>query len=371
MRAVDRRVLQREMQGHQAVVAPVPGIELLAHVLGKQLLARHPHGGRSVDRARDEPPCLDRAAVGEAHRGRATVARHDLPHLGIGDHGAAVRLDQPRQRVREARRPAHRQGELHDVGEDQREHDAGARHALGGDDVHVRGEQRADAVVVEVLAHHAEQVVLGVREEFPGLRAGQPVPEPIDRKRRVEGERGEQRAHADRVGVVELAEGPGVARGEPRQRRAGPLHVLVDHHAGAVAERRTLLHRRLDVGEAEAVQLEVADERRMPEAHEEVGMQVEAIAGQGGLRGRGAAADRRISLQHGDLEAGARQVGGKREPVVPRTDHDAVVDLHVGLSCAPRSLRHCTSLRSTMAWMPLLPSTSCVTRRSQARLQNT
>ena len=54
-------------------------------------------------------------------------------------------------------------------------HDAGARHALGGDDVHVGREQRADAVVVEMLAHHAEQVVLGMRQELLGLRAGQAV----------------------------------------------------------------------------------------------------------------------------------------------------------------------------------------------------
>jgi hypothetical protein len=32
---------------------------------------------------------------------------------------------------------------------------------------------------------------------------------------------------------------------------------------------------------------------------------------------------------------------------------------------------YCTRFRSTMAWIPLLPSTNCVTRRSQARLQNT
>jgi hypothetical protein len=165
------------------------------------------------------------------------------------------------QGERKAHRSADRQREFHHVREDQREYDAGAGHALGGDDVHVGGEQRADAVVVEVLAHHAEQVVLGVREELLGVRSRQAVFQLVDRQRRVEGERGEQRPHADAVEVVQVAERVGVAFGEARERRAGPVEVLVDDDAGAVAERRALLHQRLDVGEPVAVQLEIADER--------------------------------------------------------------------------------------------------------------
>src|SRR5262249_6654606 len=61
-----------------------------------------------------------------------------------------------------------------------------ARDAFGRYDVHVRGEQRADAVVFEMLAHRAEQVVLGVRKELLGLRAGEAILELVDRKRRVE-----------------------------------------------------------------------------------------------------------------------------------------------------------------------------------------
>src|SRR5262249_33101506 len=41
-------------------------------------------------------------------------------------------------------------------------------------------------------------------------------------------------------------------------------------------------------------------------------------------------------------------------------------------TCAAIRLHFCyTRFRPTMAWMPLLPSTNWVTRRSQARLQNT
>jgi hypothetical protein len=36
----------------------------------------------------------------------------------------------------------------------------------------------------------------------------------------------------------------------------------------------------------------------------------------------------RVALEHGDVEPGARQVGGEREPVVSRADDDAVVGLH-------------------------------------------
>ena len=52
--AIGRRMAQREMQGDQAVVAPVPGFGLLAHGLREQLLAGHLHGGGKIDGAGDE-----------------------------------------------------------------------------------------------------------------------------------------------------------------------------------------------------------------------------------------------------------------------------------------------------------------------------
>ena len=152
-----------------------------------------------------------------------------------------------------------------------------------------------------MLAHDAEQVVLGMREEFLGLRAGQPVAQLIERQRRVERERGEQRAHALAVQVVERPEGLGVALGEAGERGAAPLQVLVEDHAGAVAERRRLLHQRLDIGEAEAIELQVAQQRRMAKPHEEIGVQIEAIAGQGGLLRSCSRRRSGVALEHRDF----------------------------------------------------------------------
>ena len=193
----------------------------------------------------------------------------------------------------------------------------------------------------------------------------------IERERRIERERGEQRAHRLAIEMMERPKGLGVPLGEAAERCAGRVQVLVDDHAGAVAERGRLLHRRLDVGKSEAIELQVAQQRRMAKPHEEIGMQIEAIAGQGGLGGRAAAADPRVPLDHRDLQAGARQIGRQGQAVVPGPDHDTVVGLHAFLPNAFRRAGYSTSPRSTMAWMPLLPSTSWVTRRSQARLQNT
>ena len=64
---------QREMQGDQAVVAPVPGFRLLAHRFGEQLLAGHLHGGRKIDGAGDEFAARDDFAVGELDAGGAAV----------------------------------------------------------------------------------------------------------------------------------------------------------------------------------------------------------------------------------------------------------------------------------------------------------
>src|SRR5262249_3353058 len=146
-----------------------------------------------------------------------------------------------------------RQCELLDVGEDERENDACTRYAFGRYDMHVRSEQRADAVVVEMLAHHAKQVVLGVREELLGLRARETVFELVNRKRRIEGERGAQRPHLHGVEEMQFTERLGVTRRESRERSAGLVEILVDDDAGAVAERRALLDWRLDIGEAETI----------------------------------------------------------------------------------------------------------------------
>ncbi len=43
-RPVERPLTQRQVQGDQGVVAPVPVVELVAHLVGEQLFAGHAHG---------------------------------------------------------------------------------------------------------------------------------------------------------------------------------------------------------------------------------------------------------------------------------------------------------------------------------------
>jgi hypothetical protein len=88
------------------------------------------------------------------------------------------------------------------------------------------------------------------------------------------------------------------------------------------------LHERLDIGEAVAIELQVAQQRRMAEPHEEIGVQVEAVAGQHRFLRGAAAADLRVAFEHRDVQAGARQIGGKRQPVVAGADDDPVVRPH-------------------------------------------
>src|SRR5207247_3462640 len=122
-------------------------------------------------------------------------------------------------------------------------------------------------------------------------------------------------------------------------------------------------------GKAETIEFQVADQRRMAQSHKEVGVQVEAIARQSRLLRGATATDVGVSFDDRDFQAGACQISRKRESVVSGSNDDTIEFFHSLLPTPASS--YCTSPRSTMAWMPLLPSTSWVTRRSQARLQKT
>ncbi len=67
------------------------------------------------------------------------------------------------------------------------------------------------------------------------------------------------------------------------------------------------------------------------------------------------------------LRADALDQRRHREMLFQRNDPHDRPPVPIAANVKPYASR----LRATMAWMPLLPSTSCVTRRSQARLQNT
>ena len=185
--------------------------------------------------------------------------------------------------------------------------------------------------------------MLRVRQQFFRLRTAQAVDDLLARHRRVVHQRHQQRPHLDAVGVPQIAEGRGVLLGKARQRLAGLVEVLVHGDAGAVAEHRGLLHERLDVGETVARQIEVLEQRAMPDAHVEIGVQIELVARCDALLGAAAAADAIVRLDHGDLHAGAREISGGRQTVVTGTDHHSVIDCHVcprarGLSAAVAKL---------------------------------
>src|SRR6266568_2843135 len=118
--AIDRLVAQREVERHQAMTAPVPAVELLAHVLWEQVFASHAHSAGRVDGTGDEAATFDRAAISEAYGGRTAVTHDDFLDVGGGDDRAAAHLDHARKRVSKTGGAADRKGEFHDVGEDER-----------------------------------------------------------------------------------------------------------------------------------------------------------------------------------------------------------------------------------------------------------
>src|SRR5262249_55453318 len=66
----------------------------------------------------------------------------------------------------------------------------------------------------------------------------------------------------------------------------------------------------------------------MAQPHEEVGVQVEAIARQCSFFGGAAAANVRVSFDDRDFQARPRQVGRKREPVVSCSNDDSIESCH-------------------------------------------
>src|SRR5262249_47570343 len=144
------------------------------------------------------------------------------------------------------------------------------------------------------------------------LRARQAILKLVDRKRRVESDRREQRPHLHGIEKMKLSERLGVARRESRKRSAGLVEVLVEDDAGAVAERCALLDRRLDIGEAETVKLQVADQRRKAQSHEEVRVQVKAIARQRRLFRGATASDVGVSFDDRNFQTGPCQIRRKR-----------------------------------------------------------
>src|SRR5262245_9726370 len=78
----------------------------------------------------------------------------------------------------------------------------------------------------------------------------------------------------------------------------------------------------------------------MAQSHEEVGVQVEAIAWQGRLFRRATATDAGVSFDDRDFQPGPCQIGGKRESVVPGSDDDTIELFHSLLPITASTLLH-------------------------------
>ena len=92
--------------------------------------------------------------------------------------------------------------------------------------MHIGREQRTDTLIDEMLAHDAEQVVLGMRKQLFRLRAAEPIDQLLARHRRVVEKRNQQRPHFLAIGMPEPAEGFRVLPGKTRERGAGLVCVF-------------------------------------------------------------------------------------------------------------------------------------------------
>src|SRR5512135_357133 len=161
-----------------------------------------------------------------------------------------------------------------------------------------------------MLAHDAEEVVLGVREELFRFWSAQSVNELLARQRCIVEQRYQQRPHFLAVDMPQRTECLGVLLGETRKRGAGPVEILVDDDAAAIAEYRGLLHGRFDIGKSITIKLEIPEQRTKFDPHIEIGMQIEFVTGENTLFGARSAADAAIALEHGNAHAGARKISG-------------------------------------------------------------
>jgi hypothetical protein len=102
----------------------------------------------------------------------------------------------------------------------------------------------------------------------------------------------------------------------------------VFHIKTSWAKGNALLHRRLDIGKAVAIKLEILDQRAMAHAHVEIGVQIEPEAGKPVAVGAAAAADDGAALEHRDFHSGTREVSSKRQPVVTGADDNTIETRH-------------------------------------------
>jgi hypothetical protein len=254
---------------------------------------------------------------------RARIARRGRDRLGEPPHAALdVRPDAAR-----AVRLAHHVVEEHVAG-------AGRRRRRPRADQRVGRERAAQRLALEPRLENeprgAEQQRGGLRKlaaqapdrarevaerrEVPRARAAQVGRRAVEQRLERTGHAVEERL----VGAVAL----GVAHREARDRLARALGVGAEQQPAAARQRRERRGVARDQPQPAGLEAELAHERRAQQARH-VGRARDPVAGPE-LLGRAGAARQLAALEHHGAQARPRQVGGGREPVVPRPDHGDV-----------------------------------------------
>src|SRR5689334_5306501 len=322
--------------------AELVALDVLDEVAGELLLADHAEKRQARVDARGDGLRRDLLAALEDDAGGAAVRQLDLrdrrlrpdldPRLDrrrgdrVGDRAGSAAGEAPR---------AEGAVDLAHVVVEQDVRRAGRAHAEEGPDDAGRGHRRLQDVrleplVEEVHGRHRHQldlvVAVVVRQPAESLaheeEVLQALPVQLGRVgRRHSEDRLDEASHVGHrlaVLVVRL----GVDLRVARDLAVSPAVVVDAPEIVAVGHRRERAVERQDL-EAVPRQVEVADDLG-PQKRDDVGADREAEAGEDLLGHRGAA-EHMAPLEHEDLLARAREIGGVNEPVVPAADHDDVV----------------------------------------------
>ena len=270
--------------------------------------------------------------------GRAPSLDHNSGDRPGGQDGAAVLFDDPRQRQRQADRPAFGQDPAEalaagDQGEGER---AGfglvewmQRHECDP------AEEGPDVLLLEPRGDHVEGAGVTNRDaavaQRTGLRPGQHLGRPTWRVLAL--------VVDDRRQALPIIEQRPVCLRirlrEARQLATGAIEVTPHRDAAAVAKGHGEHGIRVQITQAIAIELQLVVAHQGVALDQVVrrGTRIVDEAGQGQLLGRGVTTDPVRALEHQHLEAGPRRIGGRQQAVVTGAGHHDVPLAH---AVAPR-----------------------------------
>ena len=180
-------------------------------------------------------------------------------------------------------------------------------------------------VVFEQLLHHVERLAAADGKKIAPVRGLCQQGFALGLRQRLGITFGNKDARGDLLGApVPVAEGVGVAPGEPRHIGNGFLAVAAEYQCGAVAVRLAELVARRDVGDT-LVEPQVVEPRRIGNMEMIDGMRVVIEAGCGDLPGRKAAAILQAAIDQQDLQAGFGEVAAEDQAVMSGADDDPVI----------------------------------------------